>query len=244
MPFEEAIERGNVTVPHMDWAPPYNRQYVAGKFPTDTGKCNLFSTIQQKAGYPALPVYTEPAESPVSRPELADEFPLVFSGGKRQVGFFHSEYRQVPYAREITRTPDVFINPETAHKYGVDENDWIWIESPGDGGRAPYNRIMGKVSFRLMNAPGIVTYSQHAWWRPEFKSNDPQHPLHGALEWNAECLVEVKNVTPETGAGGYRSQMCKIYKCSPEDIEAYAPEISDETIKELFMPMTEEEINE
>jgi len=243
MSFEKAIELGNVAVPHMDWAPPYNRQYVAGKFPTDTGKIDLFNTIQQKAGYPALPVYTEPYESPVSRPELAEEYPLVFSGGKRQPGFFHSEYRQVPYAREMTRTPDVFINPETAHQYGVDEGDWIWIESPADRGRAPYNRIMGKVSFRLMNAPGIVTYSQHAWWRPEFDSNDPVHPLHGALEWNAECLVEVKNVTPETGAGGYRSQMCKIYKCTPEEIAKYEPDITDETIKEKFMPMTEEEIN-
>lgn len=236
MPFEDAVKARVVTVPGMDFAAETNRHLIAGKFPTDTGKCNLFSTMHQKAGYPPLPVYTEPAESPYSRPDLAKEYPLVMSAGKRQPGFFHSEYRQLPWTREMTRTPDVFINPKTAAEYGVTENDWVWVEAPPTGGRAPHNRIMGKVSFRLMVAPGIVAYSQHAWWRPEKAANDQ---LHGALEWNAEALIEVENNTPETGAGGYRSQLCKVYKASMEDIARYQPEI---TLGQLRALMPSEEV--
>lgn len=237
MPFEDVLKRRVVAVPGADTPPSTERFLIAGKFPTDTGKANLFSTIHQKCGYPPLPVYVEPAESPLSRPDLAKDYPLVGSYGKRQAGFFHSEFRQLPWTREMTRTPDVFINPETAAQFGVAENDWIWVESPPTGGRAPYNKIMGKVSFRFMVAPGIVSYSQHAWWRPE---KTVEEELHGAFEWNTEALIEVENNCPETGSGGYRSQICRIYKATEEDIARYQPEITREQL-EALMPMTPEE---
>lgn len=235
MSFEEAIKARNVMVPGTDFPPEYGRHKIAGKFPTDTGKVNLFSTLHQKSGYPPLPVYTEPAESPVSRPDLAKEYPLVLSTGKRQPGFFHSEFRQVPWTREMTRTPDVFINPQTAAEYGVTEGDWVWVEAPPTGGRAPYNKIMGKVSFRLMTMPGVVVYSQHAWWRPE---KPAEEDCHGAFEWNAEALIEVDNVCPETGTMACRSLLCKVYKASAEDLEKYQPEITMEQLKAL-MPLEE-----
>jgi len=235
MPLEDAIKARAVMVPGVEFSPDFERHKIAGKFPTDTGKINLFSTLHQKCGYSPLPVYTEPAESPLSRPDLAKDYPLVFSGGKRQPGFFHSEFRQVPWTREMIRTPDVFINPKTAAEYGVAENDWIWVESPPTAGRAPLNKIMGKVSFRLMSKPGVVTYSQHAWWRPEKSASED---LHGAFEWNTGALVGMEDVCPETGTGAYRSQLCKIYKASAEDIAKYQPEITEEQLMSL-LPLKE-----
>ena len=237
--FEECLELGKVAPPDLELCPVEHQRYrVAGKFPTDTGKCNIFSTLHYKAGYPALPVYTEPAVSPVSRPDLAKDYPLVLSTGKRQAGYFHSEFRQLPWIREINPTPEVFINPKTMAEYGIKHGDWIWVEAPAQWGLAPLNRIMGKASCRLHSAPGIVTYSQHAWWRPEKAADDD---AHGALEWNAEAIVECEHETPETGTAGVRSQLCRIYKCSDEDIRKYKPMITREQL-EALMPLDEKEL--
>ncbi len=237
-PLEECLELGKVAPPDLEPCPVSHYRYlVAGKFPTDTGKCNMFSTLHYKAGYPALPVYTEPAVSPLSMPDVAKDYPLVLSTGKRQAGYFHSEFRELPWMREIQPVPEVFVNAETARQFGVEHGDWIWVEVPPKYGLAPLNRIMGKASCRLMSAPGIVTYSQHAWWRPEKPANDD---AHGALEWNAEAIVECEHRTPETGTAGLRSQLCRIYKCSEEDIRKYKPLITRDQL-EALMPVPSEE---
>jgi anaerobic selenocysteine-containing dehydrogenase len=235
--WEECLEKRKVEYPDTAHSEIFQRYRVSGKFPTDTGKANLFSTLHQHAGYPPLPVYTEPAESPYSRPDLAKDYPLVLTTGKRQTGFFHSEFRGLPYLREVNPVPEVFINPETAKEYGVDHGDWVWVESSPCGGRAPYNRAMGKVSFRFMTIPGLVSYSQHAWWRPE---KSVEEELHGAFEWNCQNMLETVNRTPETGTAGLRSQLCKVYKCSEEDIKKYQPEITREQLENLMPKITEE----
>jgi hypothetical protein len=46
-------------------------------FPTPTPKIEIYATCFASVGYAPLPVYHEPLESPVSRPEGAQEYPLV-----------------------------------------------------------------------------------------------------------------------------------------------------------------------
>jgi anaerobic selenocysteine-containing dehydrogenase len=236
--WEQALKDRQVKYATTGKPKEFKRYHVAGKFPTDTGKCNFFSTMHQYCGYPPIPVYTEPAESPISRPDLAKDYPLVLSTGKRQAGFFHSEFRQIPYIREINPTPEVFINKDTAANYGIKHGDWIWVESPPTCGRAPLNKIMGRASFRFQVMPGVVSYSQHGWWRPEKAADDD---MHGALEWNAEALLECDHRAPETGTAGLRSQLCTIYKASDADIEKYHPMITRDEL-EALMPLSEEEM--
>lgn len=238
--FEECLDERVVYAPGYEPAPEGNRYEYAGRFPTDTGKVNLFSTLHYQAGYPALPVYAEPMESPISKPDVAQDYPLVLSTGKRQAGFFHSEFRQLPWIREVNPVPEVFVNPETARSYGIEHGNWIWVEAPETGGRAPLNRIMGQASFRFMVAPGIVAYSQHGWWRPEKAAEED---CHGAFEWNAECLLQTVDSTPETGTPALRSQLCKIYPASEEDIARYQPMITRNQL-EALMPMTERGMND
>ena len=236
--FEECLEEGRVVPPDLEPCPEkYGKYRIAGKFPTDTGKCNMFSTLHYKAGYPALPVYTEPAESPYSQPEVAKDYPLVLSTGKRQAGFFHSEFRQLSNSRQVNPTPEVFMNPDTAAEYGVEHGDWVWVEAPPSHGRAPLNKILGRVSCRFQVVPGVVSYSQHGWWRPEKAADED---AHGAFEFNAEALLETVNSTPETGTPGLRSQLCRVYKATPEDIEKHQPMITREQL-EAFAPMTQKE---
>ncbi len=229
--FEECLEERRVFAPNYEPGAADHRHLVAGRFPTDTGKINAFSTVHQHFGFSPLPVWDEPIESPVSRPDLAEEYPLVLSTGKRQPGFFHSEFRQLPLMRQLSPQPDVLMNPDTAAEYGVKHGDWVWVEAPDANGRGDLRRIMGRVSTRLMMRPGQVTYSQHAWWRPE---KGVEEDLHGALEWNAEVLCTAANGCPETGTLGVRSMLCKVYPCSPEDIEKYRPLITREELEDMM----------
>ncbi len=42
----------------------------------------------------------------------------------------HSYYVGVPYLRELQPYPWVKINPATAKQYGIEDGDWIKVESP------------------------------------------------------------------------------------------------------------------
>ncbi len=234
--LEECFDERKVFAPNYVPGAKDYRYLVSGRIPTDTGKINVFSTIHQKYGFSPLPAYTEPMESPYSRPDLAEEYPLVLSTGKRQVGYFHSEFRQLPLMRQMSPIPEVMMNKDTAAEYGLKAGDWVWVEASPTAGREKLHRIMGMVSTRLMMRPGQVTYCQHAWWRPE---KPVEQDLHGALEWNAEVLLECKNRCPETGTPGLRSQLCTVYKCSDEDIAKYQPVITREQL-EALLPVEEE----
>ena len=236
--LEECLEARQVTAQDYSPGAEYQHFLVSGRIPTETGKANLFSTVHQTYGFPPLPVYTEPEESPISRPELVEEFPLVCSTGKRQPGYFHSEFRQLPLMRQLSPHPDVLMNTGTAAEYGLKHGDWVWVQAPPTHGRGENSRVMGRVSLRFSMRPGQVTYSQHAWWRPE---KPVEEDLHGAFEWNAEMLCACDgNGCPETGTLGLRSFLCKVYKCTDEEIEKYQPMITREQL-EAFMPICEKE---
>jgi anaerobic selenocysteine-containing dehydrogenase len=89
MTFAELKEKGSVTVPFK------YRKYEDGGFKTPTGKIELYSTRFEEMGYAPLPYYEEPPESPVSRPEVAEDYPLVLTTGARIPYFFNSEHRQI-----------------------------------------------------------------------------------------------------------------------------------------------------
>ena len=58
-------------------------------FPTPSGRIEFWCESLAAFGYDPLPDF-EVAESPVSTPELAEEYPLVVVTGIRIYSFFHS----------------------------------------------------------------------------------------------------------------------------------------------------------
>ncbi|HKN11534.1 MAG TPA: molybdopterin-dependent oxidoreductase, partial [Pseudomonadota bacterium] len=123
MTFAELKEKGSVTVPFK------YRKYEDGGFKTPTGKIELYSTRFEEMGYAPLPSYEEPPESPISRPEVAEDYPLVLTTGARIPYFFNSEHRQIENLRKAHRDPTAEIHPETAARYGIKKGDWMWIET-------------------------------------------------------------------------------------------------------------------
>jgi anaerobic selenocysteine-containing dehydrogenase len=174
-------------------------------FSTPTRKFELYSTLLEKWGYDPLPQFREPPESPYSTPELFKEHPYILITGRRQPGFFHSENRQLPWLRELHRDPIVEIHPETAEKEGIEEGDWVIIES-----------LRGKVRQRAKLFAGMdprIVSAEHGWWFPEKKD-----PLHGWDESNINILTDnaYETCDPAMGATNVRTLLCKIY---PENRE-------------------------
>jgi anaerobic selenocysteine-containing dehydrogenase len=176
------------------------QKYKERGFSTPTGKFELYSTLLEKWGYDPLPRFSEPPESPASAPEVYKQYPYILITGRRLPGFFHTENRQVPWLRELHRDPLVEIHPETARKQGIEEGEWVIIESP-----------RGRVRQRAKLFAGIdprVVSAEHAWWFPEKKD-----PGHGWDESNINILTDnsFDNCDPAMGATHVRTLLCNIY---------------------------------
>ncbi len=176
------------------------QKYKERGFSTPTKKFELSSTLLEKWGYDPLPQYREAPESPVSKPELHKDYPYILITGRRLPGFFHTENRQVPWLRELHRDPIVEIHPETARNEGIQEGDWVVLESP-----------RGKVRQRAKLFEGMdprIVSAEHAWWFPEKKE-----PGHGWDESNINILTDnaYETCDPAMGATNVRTLLCKIY---------------------------------
>ncbi len=180
------------------------QKYLERGFSTPTRKFELYSTKLEEWGYDPLPQFREPPESPVSRPDLAKEFPYILITGARQPGFFHSENRQLPWTRELHPDPIVELHPTTAARHGIREGDWVVIES-----------VRGKIRQKAKLSEGIdprVISAQHAWWFPEKRD-----PGHGWDESNVNILIDngYANCDPAMGATAIRTLLCRV---RPEDL--------------------------
>ncbi len=180
-------------------------KYREKGFRTPTGKVEVYSTILDKWGRDPLPKYTEIKESPVSTPELTEKYPYILNSGLRTATFFHSANRQIPWLREIRPDPLMEVHPETAKKHGIEEGDWVWIESP-----------RGRVRQRAKLNEGLdprVVVAEHGWWYPEIKTPD-----HGWDISNINILTDnsPESTDPVMGSTTLRVLLCNISRCEEE----------------------------
>ncbi len=180
----------------------YEKRAARGEkaFATPTGKVELYSTIMEEFGFDPLPDYQEPPESPVSTPEVAAEYPLVLTTGTRINSFFVSEQRQIPSLRRMEPVPRATLHPETAAEYGIQDGEWIFIETPR-------GRITQKATVTEKMRPGVVN-CQMGWWLPEAVDK----PFFGMFDINANVLTTMDPpFDPCMGTYQLRGMLCKIY---------------------------------
>lgn len=189
------------------------RKYENEGFNTPSRKFELYSSVVESLGYDPLPFLVEPPESPYSTPELAREYPLILMTGSRVEGFFHSEGRQIESLRKLNPDPLVEINSTTAKDLGIEEGDWVWIETPR-------GRIKQRAHLTDGIHPGVVN-AQNDWWFPE-----KSPPDYGWKESSVNLLIgnmrydphagsesEVSNwYDPHVGGESLKSLLCKVYK--------------------------------
>ena len=175
------------------------RQYERNGFNTPSGKVELYSSRLEEWGFEPLPVYHEPPESPFSEPELAREYPLVFTNWKL-APFQHSQGRQIKSLRGNHPDPLAVIHSKTASKLGIKEGDWVYIETKR-------GRIRQKAALSTKIDPRVVIL-EHGWWFPEKDSE-----MHGWAESNINILTDSKPpYGREMGSATLRGIVCKVYK--------------------------------
>jgi len=131
---------------------------------------------------------------------LAKEYPLILTTGRRSQQFFISEHRQIPSLRKKDPFPRVIINPTTAAQYGINEGDWIYIETPR-------GRITQKALFEKDIDPRVIN-CQMGWWYPEAEGPD-----YGWDESNCNILTSSDPpYDPVYGSYQLRGLLCKISK--------------------------------
>lgn len=174
-------------------------------FATPSGKLELYSNVLDELGYDPLPFYEEPPESPVSTPEVAEEYPLILNTGGTFNPQFQSEQRQLGTGmREAHPDPLMEIHPDTAQELGIAEGDWAYIETR--------RGVIKQKAVLTTNIHPRVVNVEHGWWFPEQPAREPW--LHGLWQSNANVLTmdDAEASDPLSGSSAMRALLCKVYK--------------------------------
>ena len=121
------------------------------------GKVAIYNTSFEEAGYNPLPEWKEPPESLTGTPELTKKYPLLLSDYHTSNVYTASWQRNVPYLREVHPYPVLHIHPNTASARGVNNDDWVIVESPH-----------GWMKVKAEIYPGIrpdTVMILHGWWQ-------------------------------------------------------------------------------
>jgi anaerobic selenocysteine-containing dehydrogenase len=170
-------------------------------FNTPDKKVAVYSHSFAAHGFAPLPEYIEPMIGPLSRPELAAEYPLVLTNAKFTT-YIHSQLRGLPSLRKAAPHPTADIHPETARRYEITDKTWMIIESPRGSIRAKA-RVTDAI------AAGIVC-CQHGWWQDCKDLDLPGHDSYSAGSANPSLLIGSDIADPISGSLPHRSFLCRV----------------------------------
>jgi len=197
---EEVVHQKIETLSYKKYESGHLRPDGLPGFNTPTGRVELFSTMFQQFGDDPLPYYLEPQLSPVSTPDLYEQYPLVLTTGARTYCYFHSEGKQIPYLREMNPDPLIEINSEDALKYGVTDGQWVEVENP-------FGKIVLKAKISQIVKPGVV-HAQHGFWFPEKDSEEPS--LYDVWRSNINSLIPHKYIGKLGFGAPFKCILCKV----------------------------------
>ncbi len=174
-------------------------------FATPSRKVELYSHTFAKHGLPPFPDYKEPAMSPVSRPEVAADFPLILTNAKFPT-FVHSQQRAISRLRKSSPEPMAELHPDTASRYGIKHKEWMVVESPKGA-----IKLRAYVTDRIL--PGVVC-CQHGWWQACSELDLPGYNPYTSDGANPGTLIGSDLTDPISGSLPHRSYLCRV---SPAD---------------------------
>lgn len=163
-------------------------------FETPTGKFEIASTVLAEYGYEPLPVYVEPQEGPLARPDLARQFPLVFNSGARIQSDFRSQHHNIPGLLKMQPKPQVTLHPRDAAARDIQDGDPVWVISPR--GRV---RFTARLSEDII--PGVIEANAGGG-----------SPLASPpwRECNVNELTDADNRDPISGFPVYKALLCDV----------------------------------
>lgn len=149
--FDQLMQGGPVrlSLPH-DWAP-----FANGGFGTPSGKCDLWSEREARAGRDPLPHYVPPHEDPQTRPDLAGKYPLQMICPPSP-SFLNSSFVNVLALRSAAQEPIAEIHPDDAQSRGITDGSMVRIFN--DRGAFTVRAVVGPTV-----RPGVVV-AYGIWW--------------------------------------------------------------------------------
>jgi anaerobic selenocysteine-containing dehydrogenase len=178
-----------------------SKKGVVRGFATLSKKVELYCHKFAAHGYPAMPEYVEPALSPVSRPEVAADYPLVLTNAKFTT-FVHSQQRALPSLRKAAPEPTADIHPDSATRFGVRHKQWMIVESPRGA-----IKVRARVTPNIV--PGVIC-CQHGWWQACKELDLPGYNPYENDGANPATLIGTDLGDPVSGSLPHRSYLCRV----------------------------------
>lgn len=186
-------ESGSV---RLDVPSPY-LPFAEGKFPTPSGKCELYCERMALAGLDPLPSYTAPLEDPQTCPELAERYPIQLLSPPRPQ-FLNSTFAGTDRNRKRAGDPAIELSDRDASERGLHEGDWVEVFN--DRGRFVARVVLsGAVRPGVAVAPSIY-WNKHSPGRSNVNSTTSSGLTDmggGALFF--DNLVQVRKTTETVG---------------------------------------------
>ncbi|MFH1951798.1 MAG: molybdopterin-dependent oxidoreductase [Pseudomonadota bacterium] len=168
-----------------------DKKYEKLGFQTPSKKVEFYSNTLERLGYDPLPTHHEPPESPVSRPALAEDYPLILITGIRNIN--RCLTYNVDSLKNFYPDPLIEIHPDTAKQLCIEDGDWVRIETPR-GSIRQKAKLFDGISPRVVAAPYGFWHSGPDGWR----------------EMNINVLTDSDNLGPEVGSSSLKALMCKV----------------------------------
>jgi anaerobic selenocysteine-containing dehydrogenase len=184
---------------YRKYAEPHNG--VAYGFATPTRKIELYAETMLAHGYPPLPEFEEPLISPLSRPELAERYPLILTCAKHTL-FCESQHRALPSLRRLALDPEVELHPATAAERDIAPGDWVSIDTPKGSVRA-------RARLNDSLAPDVVC-GQHGWWQACPDVGAPGYDPFSADGANLNIIIGNEAIDPISGSVPHRAYLCQV----------------------------------
>ena len=178
-----------------------NKEGLSRGFATPSKKVELYCHPFAANGIPAMPEYVEPALSPISRPDIAADFPLILTNAKNTT-FVHSQQRALPSLRKALPEPSADIHPETALRFGINNKEWMTVESPRGA-----IKVKARVTTNIV--PGVICV-QHGWWQGCKELELPGYNPYETNGANPAMLIGTDLADPVSGSLPHRSYLCRV----------------------------------
>lgn len=203
--YDEFVEKIRYDFPPREY-------YKYGRigFATPSGLVELYSQTLEELGYDPMPTYVGLIDNREEDSELAKQFPLTLIAGSGFMPYYHSEHRQIKQLRFMRHQPRVQMNPEIAHELGINDGDWVWIETQ-----------RGRIKHVAELTQGVhprTVCTERGWWFPERKGEEPD--LYGVWQCNSNVLTSgaPEFCDPMSGSWANRGLLCRVYKVEKENL--------------------------
>ena len=149
--LDALLERGwarlNVPTPYLPFA--------EGKFPTPSGKCELYSERMAEMGLDPLPSFTAPYEFPENVPDLAARYPLTLISSPAHQ-FLNTTFVNIGALKRAAREPECVLHPRDAERRAIPAGARVVIRNDR-GAFTAVARVEESIREGVVWAPSI-------WW--------------------------------------------------------------------------------